>query len=178
MAVRLPASLCIKIETETMIATRKLIESLLALAGIWLLFRQLPDYASTLYIMLQGSIVGSPELIGIQSIHFFASVFFGAVLISARKFISRWLVREENNNQFQSQALVSVGVAIVSVFFVLSGVTELGQYYGVMQESNASNPYPLWKGIFSIASGLVAFVFSVGIGRVWSLLRGHAKINA
>ena len=167
-----------QIETEPMIETRKLVESLVALAGIWLLFRQLPDYASTMYMMTHESQMGGPELITIQSIHFLASIFFGSILILARKLVSRWLVHENSTNQLQGQALVSAGVAIVSVYFILSGVTEIGQYYGVMQEPNIDNPYPLWKGVFSIISGLVGFVLSVGIGRVWLWLHGHEKTDA
>jgi hypothetical protein len=160
--------------------TRKLVEALIALAGIWLLFRQLPDYASSLYLIIRGSeaVASNPEFISIQSIHFVASVIFGATLILFRKRLASWLVPQEGEIQFQPQALVSVGVAIISVFFILSGVVALGQYFGVKQMPNTSNPYVLWKAIFSIGGGIGMFISSVGISRLWLLLRGRENVGA
>ncbi len=162
-----------------MLDARRLLESLIALAGIWLLFRQLPDYVATMYVaFVDSETVQADRFVAVQSIHFGASVFFGFLLIIVRKFVARWLTSDEVQASVQAEPMMAAGIAVVSLYFVLSGVVALGAHYVTTQMSNASNPYTLWQGVFSVVSGLLLFLLSIGLGRLWLLLRERTRLGA
>lgn len=156
-----------KIEANTLVA------AVFAIAGVWLILRPLPDYAATVYLIIVDSPDGSSALIPTQSIRFVTSLFSGALLVFGRCRLANWLVPESRVVDYQSQALLSVGVAVVAVYFTLSGLVALGQHIVLMRIQNVSNDYVLWQGLFSTAIGISMFVASVSVARVWSKLRGR-----
>jgi len=161
-----------------MLDARRLVESLIALAGIWLLFRQLPDYIATIYVaFIDSETVQADHFIAVQSIHFGASVFFGLLLIVVRKSVARWLTLDEVQAPVQAEPMMAAGIAVVSSYFVLSGVVALATHYVTTQMPNVSNPYILWQGVFSVVGGLLLFFSSIGLGRLWLLLRGRTRLG-
>ncbi len=159
--------------------TRRLTESLIAIAGIWLVFRQLPDYAATFYMLLSenqlSSDIPSPQraiFTTAQSVQFVSSLCAGIFLVTLRKVLARWLVPESQEEVIGTDGLLAVGIAIISFFFILSGIVSLGQYLAEYGTAETNNTFLYWNGIFSIALGVISFLFSVGIARLWRLLRG------
>lgn len=155
------------------VETKALISAISALAGVWLMLRQLPDYAATVYIVIVDSPNGSSPLVPTQSIRFIASLLCGALLVFGRRSLADWLVPNSQVTEHQPQALLSVGVAIVAVYFFLSGLVALGQHVALNRVQNMSNEYVLWQGLFSIGTAILMFVASVGVARMWSRLRGR-----
>lgn len=155
------------------VETKTLISALLALAGIWLMLRQVPDYAATVYLIIVDSPDGSSLLVPTQSIRFIASLLCGAFLVLGRRPLADWLVPSSQVTEHQPQSLLSVGVAIVAVYFLLSGLVALGQHVAFSRIQNISDEYVLWQGVFSIGTGVLMFVASVGFARMWSRLRGR-----
>lgn len=159
--------------------TRRLTESLIAIAGIWLVFRQLPDYAASSYILLtenqlSSDIPSSQRAIftTVQTVQFVSSLCAGVFLVILRKVLARWLVPESQERAIGTDGLLAVGIAIISFFFILSGIVNLGQYLAAYGHAETNNTFLYWDGIFSIALGVISFLFSVGIARLWRLLRG------
>ena len=148
------------------------VSALFALAGLWLMLRQAPDFAATIYLIFVNSPDStSPTLIPVQTIRFTTSVLAGALLLFGRKRLTDWVAPQPHSQEHEPQALLAVGVAIISVYFVLDGFVSLGQHIALKQAPAMSNDYILWQGLFSIITGTVGFIFSVGISRVWALLR-------
>lgn len=160
-----------------MLDARKLVEALLAVAGIWLLFRQLPDYTATLYVAFFSEDVSRGPLLAIQSIHFAASIVFGFLLIAGRSPIARRLTPAGSQASIGRSAIVAAGTAVVATYFMISGVIELGTSY--MTASRLPNePFLLWRGIFSFVSGLLLFLCSASCARLWSLLERRNRHRA
>ena len=159
--------------------TRRLTESLIAISGIWLVFRQLPDYAATFFMLLSenqlSSDISSPQraiFTTVQTVQFVSSLCAGGFLVTLRKVLARWLVPESHEKVIGTDGVLAVGIAIISFFFILSGIISLGQYMAAYGATETNNIFLYWNGIFSIAFGVISFLLSVGIARLWRLLRG------
>ena len=71
---------------------RPLMASLLALLGLWMALRPLPDAAVSLLIALAGQEDISSSVLMAQFVHFFSNTLIGLSLILWREALSRWLV--------------------------------------------------------------------------------------
>lgn len=152
--------------------TRSLISALIGLLGVWLILRQVPDYASSLFIALSGREEIPTDLLSLYGAHFAVTAVFGIVLILLRGRLARWLVPADSVTSFQERSLIAIGVAVVGAYFVALGAISLGESFAVEQSTHSSNPYLFWRGIIAVGVGLSLFVGSVGISRLWALLAG------
>ncbi|MCK0713980.1 hypothetical protein ACFO0U_15940 [Chromohalobacter sarecensis] len=114
---------------------------------------------------------GTPNMLAIQGVHFLVSLLLGAVLILARKPISRWLTPQEADVSASSATLIAVGAALIGIGYLAAGLVTLGTHYARLETVGAASPDSLWRGGLSIASGIMLFASSVGIGRLWLRLR-------
>ncbi|WP_280561700.1 hypothetical protein [Chromohalobacter sp. 48-RD10] len=155
--------------------TRSLCEALLGVAGIWLLVRTLSNQATSLYIAWSSSSMAqeaeATNMLAIQGVHFFVSALLGAVLILARKPISRWLTPHEAAVSASSATLIAVGAAIIGIGYLAAGLNTLGTHYARLETLGTVSPERLWRGGLSIAIGIMLFASSVGIGRLWLRFR-------
>jgi len=155
--------------------TRSLCEALLGVAGIWLLVRTLSNQATSLYIAWSSASVAQEaealNMLAIQGVHFFVSLLLGAVLILTRKSISRWLTPSEAEVSASSATLIAVGAALIGIGYLAAGLFTLGTHYARLETVGAASPDSLWRGGLSVAIGIMLFVSSVGIGRLWLRLR-------
>ncbi len=154
--------------------TRPLVASLVALMGLWMTLRQLPEVVSSLFMVFsdQGDIPAS--VLMIHAVHFFSYTLIGVGLILLREKLAGWLVPHEANMSIGVRALMAVGTALIGIYFIATGVVSLGESFA--QQYSSANPYLLWRGGASLAMGLVLFVGSVGIQRLWVLLVGLRRV--
>jgi len=114
-----------------------------------------------------------------NSIHFGASVVFGLLLIAIRRPFARWVSPGEAQVSIQTQSLIEAGTAIMAAYFVLNGVTILSTYLvRTNTDFPTSDDYLYWQGVFSIAFGVLMFVLSIGVGRLWQVLRSQGEPRA
>ena len=160
------------------VQTRSVIEASLALLGLWLLLWKIPGFASSVYITLTGIDEVPPRMLEYHGVHLIGHGLVGLLLITLRSKVAAWLVPVDSSTWFQPSIFVSCGTAVVGIYFFASGITSLGESFGGQQAASSSNPYLWWRGIFACATGVALFVFSAGIGRLWSLIRGlrHAGV--
>ena len=165
----------------TTVQTRQLCEALFAVIGIWLLIRQLPDYATSFYVAWANPSATQTQsgldFLAIRGIHFSVSLAVGITLIFARERLSRWLAPHQDANRIGSTALISVGVAMLGIYKLADGLVIFGTYYVVYHDSGLRAEEPLIRGGLSVAIGVLLFISSVSIARLWSVLRGHAKLG-
>ena len=154
--------------------TRPLVASLVALMGLWMTLRQLPEVVSSLFMVFSdhGDIPAS--VLMIHAVHFFSYSLIGVGLILLREKLASWLVPHEASMSIGVRALMAVGTALIGIYFIATGVVSLGESFA--QQHSSSNPYLLWRGGASLAMGLVLFVGSVGIQRLWVLLVGLRRV--
>ena len=148
---------------------RSLVESLLAVAGIWLVARQIPDYATSLLLMATGDLPVSgagPSVLATQGIHFLVSAIAGLILIFSRKLLAEWFLPEEAKMQVGAEPLFAAGIGVVGVYFIISGALTLWQLMW------PGSSYPLWSGILSMLLGLGLFFATPWITRLWGKLNG------
>ncbi|WBU39759.1 hypothetical protein [Marinobacter alkaliphilus] len=157
--------------------TRSLIGAITGLAGIWLLLRQLPSYASSVFATLSGVEGVSSDLLVIHGIHFAVSAVLGLTLVILRGKLAAWLVPEESTNSLEVSSFLAIGAAIIGVYFTAQGVITLGESYTVYRIPDTSNPYLFWNGVFSVAVGLALFLGSFGIGRMWELITKLRRVG-
>lgn len=162
--------------------SRDLIEALLAVLGIWVTVRYVPDYIVTLGMLWNPpsrGTVDTGQIHALQALHFGVSVLLGAALIVARKHVARWLNPRSHSSNADPGALVAAGAAIVGVFYIAEGSTALGSHYLVRPSTEAySLDATVLHGWISVAVGASLFTTSVGIGRLWLLLGGKAEPGA
>ena len=145
---------------------RGLVEALLAVIGVWLLVRNIPDYATLLVWGAHQSAVApaGANPIVLQSVNLAASVLTGSLLLAARKRLARWLCREAEEREKHSWPAVSAGVAIVGVYFVVEGIVDLGTYY---VDDFSAGEYLRNAGLASVLAGVLLFVGAPWIERLW-----------
>lgn len=164
--------------------SRDLIEALLAVLGIWLVVRYVPDYAATLWMLSYASSNWTAEISGhahfVQVLHFAVSLLLGATLVMARKPAARWLnPKSHSSNDAYPGPLVAVGVATVGVLYIAEGITALGSHYLVQPSRDVQSfNSAVIQGWVSVVIGASLFVTSVGISRLWLLLRGRADFTS
>ena len=165
-----------------MFQTRQLSEALLAVAGVWLLIRQMPDYATSLYMGWSDPSLAhapdAPNFLVIQGFHFFVSALLGSVLILGRKPISKWVTPNRPEHDSTAGVLISIGAAVIGIFYLAAGVITLGTYYAIYEKLGSTSPNMFWRGFFSVGVGIFLFAVSVGLGRLWLLLRGRIDLRA
>ena len=152
--------------------TCSLVSALIGLLGLWLVLRQVPDFASSLFISLSAREDIPADLLRLYGANFAVTALLGIVLSLLRERLARWLVPAESATTFQVRSLLAVGAAALGVYFVALGGMSLGESFAVEQSANRSNPYLFWRGIIAVVVGLCLFLGSVGISRLWALLAG------
>ena len=88
---------------------RPLMASLLALLGLWMALRPLPDAAVSLLIALAGQEDISSSVLMAQFVHFFSNSLIGLSLILWREALSRWLVPQGSGVLVSPRACMAVG---------------------------------------------------------------------
>jgi hypothetical protein len=158
-------------------ASRKLVESLLGVAGIWLLLRQIPDYATTLLLVATGEVrepgVG-PSMLAFQSLHFAASVLTGFALLFARKSLAKWLHPGDSESSVQAQPVLAFGVTLLGLYFFIAGILKVAEYFA-RRATVSVEPYLLWVGIASSVLGTLMFMACPWVVRASRALTGEVN---
>jgi len=147
---------------------RPLMASLLALLGLWMALRPLPDAAVSLLIALAGQEDISSSVLMAQFVHFFSNSLIGLSLILWREALSRWLVPQGSGVLVSPRACMAVGTALMGIYFIAAGTVLLGEFLA-QQRPNAS-AYLLGRGGTSVVVGAVLLLSSAGGSRLWALL--------
>ncbi len=111
-----------------------------------------------------------PSVLLLQSVYFLVSGLLGLALILARKPLAAWMSPVSTEAPAATESLVAVGAAVVGVYYLADGAVTLS-----MQMASASQAF-LWQGGVSMVVGIVLFAVSVGLGRLWGLLRGRQEL--
>ena len=155
---------------------RQIVEAVLAVLGIWLVVRNVPDYAVLLAFEARTSSVapmgGSP--ITLQTVHLAASALTGALIVASRKRLAHWLYPETCAPE-TGWPSVSAGAAIVAVWSVLRGVVELATYY---VNSGSADVYLRNVGVISMLAGVLLFIAAPWIERLWRRLDARVVRDA
>lgn len=148
--------------------TRSIVSALLAVAGIWLLVRHIPEaIASTIVFGLEG--IASPvSIVAVHATNFLASAAVGALLIATREKVSAWLAPHEASIEVNASIAVSVGIAILGSYFLAKGFQSIGLHF--VNVSN-SGTHSLYSGVSSTIIGIALFLASGSIGRLWQLIQ-------
>jgi hypothetical protein len=154
---------------------RQTIEALLAVLGIWLVVRNVPDYAVLLVLQSRVSAVAptGPSPIVIQTIHLTASALTSALLIVSRKRVAQWL-HPETGAQEPNWLSVSAGAAVVAVYSILRGIVDLGTYYA----NSDSTLYLRSTGVVSVLAGALLFIAAPWTERLWRRLNARVARDA
>ncbi len=158
--------------------TRSLVSALIAILGIWLLLRNAPDYTSSIFVALTDREEIPATFLWLHGLHLLINALFGALLIVLRNRLAHWLVPNEGETAVQARSFLSVGVAVVGIYFVTLGAISLGQEIAMQQTENVNSPYLFWRGVFAMGIGAGLFFGSVGLGRLWAIIAGlrHAGV--
>ncbi|MCC5854018.1 MAG: hypothetical protein JJU30_14375 [Alkalimonas sp.] len=149
--------------------TRTLISSLIALLGIWLLLRQAPDFASSMYIVLTETEHVPPSILKLHAMHLSVNFLIGVFLILLRDKLAGWLAPNESGVKVFFRLFLAVGTSLMGVYFIAQGVVSLGESLGNKDLNFGENPYLYWRGIFSLIVGVILFIGSASISRLWAL---------
>lgn len=157
--------------------TRAVVEALLAVAGIWLAVHRLPEYSAMLLWSVTANplqVGGGPSVLVIQSVYMVASLGGGLLLISTRKLVSQWLYRGEAEATVDGRTLVGAGAAIIACYVIVNGAVALGTYFAA-RRGDAQDVYLLWNGAIALVSGLILFILSPWLGRLWTRLAADPR---
>ena len=108
---------------------RPLMASLLALLGLWMALRPLPDAAVSLLIALAGQEDISSSVLMAQFVHFFSNSLIGLSLILWREALSRWLVPQGSGVLVSPRACMAVGTALMGIYFIAAGFRHMSLIY-------------------------------------------------
>ena len=139
-----------------------LLESLLAAGGIWLMARELPDYATFAILALAGGLPVSgagPGAFLTPTLHFFLSVVAGSLLIMLRRPIAAWVA--DSGGTVAGDGLLAAGLGVLSIYFIGTGAIALGRLIGpsdMGMDMDMDMGYQVWSGVVSIVVGTILFV--------------------
>jgi hypothetical protein len=138
---------------------RSLVESLLAAGGIWLMARELPDYATFAILALAGGLPVSgagPGAFLTPTLHFFLSVAAGLLLIMLRRPIAAWVHPADSGGTVAGDGLLAAGLGVLSIYFIGTGAIALGRLIGP-SDMGMDMGYQVWSGVVSIVVGAILF---------------------
>ena len=141
-----------------------LLESLLAAGGIWLMARELPDYATFAILALAGGLPVSgtgPGAFLTPTLHFFLSVVAGSLLIMLRRPIAAWVHPADSGGTVAGDGLLAAGLGVLSIYFIGTGAIALGRLIGpsdMGMDMDMDMGYQVWSGVVSIVVGTILFV--------------------
>lgn len=118
-----------------------------------------------------------PSMVVFQLVRFAASGMVGVLLIAARKLIARSLFRESHEYSFDEGRLVSVGVAIIAIYFVVSGLVVLGDYFAEYSRG-FGEPFLVLRGSVTVGLGLLLLVGAPWVARLWGMLMKKSRQDA
>ena len=148
---------------------RNLIGSLLAVIGVWLIVREIPDYVTSLYLTFAevGPVsAAGPSVIMTQSLHFILSAATGLALIIVRRRLASWLQPDDSIADFGAEPLFAAGVAILGLYFTVTGLVVLGQLFAI-GEGLGDQSYAVWSSIISVVVGLFVLLIAPLLTRLW-----------
>ncbi len=151
---------------------RRILETLLAFAGIWMMIRQIPDYAGTLAALFSGSggfVMAGREFFVLQGFHLAASGVIGLVLLASRKIVAAWIFPNPSTVTFSGEGLFSAGVAIVGIYFFVTGLSNLG-LFAFLDSGAPARQRLLVSGTVSAFLGMVLFAASRIVAVLYRLL--------
>lgn len=157
--------------------TRSLIEALFAVAGIWLVVKQLPDFVSSFTVIGYETRISVEQIIKHQGLHLATNILLGSLLIFLRKKLANWLVSNEESSAYSSSELVGVGVAIVGAFLFSKGLFAVSIHLIINSHSPSASQYELWSGVLYALIGLLLFCFSHGIASLWAVLSKFRRVG-
>lgn len=138
---------------------RSLVESLLAAGGIWLMARELPDYATFAILALAGGLPVSgagPGAFLTPTLHFFLSVAAGLLLIMLRRPIAAWVHPADSGGTVAGDGLLAAGLGVLSIYFIGTGAIALGRLIGP-SDMGMDMGYQVCSGVVSIVVGAILF---------------------
>lgn len=146
---------------------RKLVESLLAVTGIWMFARDAPNFVAMAF---QALFVQVPQPLGIaafriQILHLLANAATGAALVFARKPLARWVHPGELPAEPEAEPIVATGTAILGVYFLVVGLRGLSPFL-VDDPGIDADPYAFWNAAIGLLPGICLFVSTRWIIRV------------
>lgn len=147
-----------------------LVTSIIALLGLWMVLRHLPDFAVSLTMVLFGQEDIPASVLTVHAVHFFSNTLIGLCLILLREKLGRRLVPQTVGVLVSTPAWLAVGAALMGIYFVAMGAVSIGESFA--QSRPSATPYLRWRGGASVLIGVLLFAGSAGIGRLWALLLG------
>jgi len=139
---------------------RSLVESLLAVGGIWLIARELPDYATFAILTLTGGLPVSgagPGALLTPTLHLLLSVATGALLILLRRPIAARVHPGAPGGTVAGDGLLASGLGVLAIYFIGAGIIASGRligHSGMGMEIGSG----IWNGVVSIGVGAILFV--------------------
>lgn len=155
------------------VQSRNVVEALLAVLAIWLIVRTLPDYSLAVYVVLfQTDMTGQfDQLFGFQTARVITNVTLGVIFLWQRHRVSSWLTRSSEEFDVSATIVASLGTALLGIYFAAAGLINLGTYLLSSAEQQSMSRALPWGGAVSVTIGLVLFITSGRIARLWALLR-------
>ena len=149
------------------ISSRNLVESLIGVVAIWPVFRNIPDYVTTLFLSSTGTLESHQpvDVAALQAVHLVAGVACGLVLIVARSTLARWLVREPQDVGTTTRSLYSLGAACIGLYLTGTGLSSFVFYLVNFREMDGIDPYLRWSGASSILIGVLVMFSAPWIAR-------------
>lgn len=146
---------------------RTLVESLLAVGGIWLMAREIPDYATFAILTLSGTLpvsAAGPGSVSTQALHFCLNVAVGACLILMRRPIARRVHPADSNGTVSGRGLLPAGLGVLAIYFIASGTIALGRLLG-QNATGMDLRFQIWNGVVSMLVGVILLVCTRRVSR-------------
>ena len=156
-------------------SNNKFTETLIALMGLWLIVKSLPDLivavSAKTYL---GDDFSNDNLWIISVAYNLAVVACGVMLIVARYTITK-LLGGTSELTIDSRQLLSAALFFLGVYLCITGVQDLIQFAFSASEYRSDDNYPLWQGVVSLIFGLVLAMYSVSLSKMWWHLQQLVK---
>ena len=158
-------------------SVRPLVAALVALVGLWLIVRYLPDavVSGALVFLLQESSHTDPFNSGylLPVAFLMGHAVLGSALVFSRDRIARWLCPTESKADLTDGSMLAVGVALMGIYFVARGLEHFA-VDSVMGERFDPDHHGVRAVVF-LALGAALFGGSVVAGDVWRRLSGAIR---
>lgn len=149
----------------------RFVEVVLALVGVWLVVRYIPDFLTVLYVTSVNSAdttIGMSPIV-FQAVRLGSSVLFGALAIVCRRRLGRWLDAGQDPLRLDPRGLLLAGCLLLAGFFAISGVISMGSHLA-MAGYRPQDSFHLAYGFFSFVLGTLLFVSTGLVSRWWSYI--------
>lgn len=157
-------------------SNNKFTETLIALMGLWLIVKSLPDLivAVSAKTYLGDDLGNNDNLWMITLVYNLAVVACGVLLVLARFTITR-LLGGTSELTIDVRQLLSAALFFLGVYLCITGGRDLIQFAFSASEYRSDDNYPLWQGVVSLIFGLVLAMCSVSLSKMWWHLQQRGK---